>query len=53
MNSFNKTKAAIFPMQTGLPEGFPFSQLDCDTYFSDNIIKFYNGILIKYSKLSV
>ena len=24
MNSFNKTKAAIFPMQAMLPEDFPF-----------------------------
>jgi len=27
--SFNKTEAAIFLMQTVLPEGFPLSQLDC------------------------
>jgi len=28
MKTFNKTDAAIFPMQAMLPVGFPFSQLN-------------------------
>ena len=28
MNSFNKTKASIFPMQACFPRRFPFSQIN-------------------------
>ena len=28
MNSFNKTEAAIFPIQAMHPRGYPFSQLN-------------------------
>jgi len=32
MDSFNKTDAAIFPMQAMLPEGFQFHQFNLTNY---------------------
>jgi len=38
MNSFNKTEAAIFDLQSMLPEEFPFSNINLTFFVGLNIL---------------